>query len=194
MRLHCDVVWWLITMKWSWWLHNVLSKYPVIITRWLHCPLFPFVHHQMSNSHGDFPVESPNGDHLRIILETNDIYHILIHHSDCDTCNHLWRSWDVTLTGCAVTIAPICYIWRSDSFLSSTHNSILFSKINIMLDFSTPFVFTSLNKIVAISSNLCFKKRTLRPQHLVQHYIQCVLYVYVTEEEKNFVRYNSSLL
>lgn len=66
MWIHCDVIWWFITMKWSWWLRNVFSKYHVIITKWLHCPLLPFVHHQMSNSHGDFSVKSPNGDHLRI--------------------------------------------------------------------------------------------------------------------------------
>lgn len=139
MRLHCDVVLWLITMKWSRWLHSVGSKYPI---------------RSPPNEHSDFSVESPNGNHSRILLETNEMHHIFVQYNDCDTCDHSRRLKDVTLTGYTVKIAHFYYIWRLYSCLSS-NNILLLSSINFLLDFCTLFVFTSLNKIAAISSNLC---------------------------------------
>lgn len=62
--LHCEVIWWLFVMKLSWW--KVKVKFPkdghVTVTRWLHCIA-------RNNSDDNFSMESPNDNHLRIIMK-----------------------------------------------------------------------------------------------------------------------------
>lgn len=80
------------------------------INMWHYCNVL-FGYSSQYNGLGNFTVESPNDGHMRVIIrQIKDI--ILVHHSDCDTCDDLWCQDDDALTDCAVGTIPDCYIFR----------------------------------------------------------------------------------
>lgn len=74
------------------------------------------------NSHDDFAMESPNDEtrHKQTVtvISQEEWNKMLVHRSDCGTCDYLWRQSDIIFTGRAVGIGPIFSFATTDVYIT----------------------------------------------------------------------------